>query len=230
MKSATILGCGIVDETGIAGTRGITANWSDLQMIAPGKAKTMRTVFGKKDPTFRRIDLLARALVLACEAADLENALSVEQRQETAVCIETDLGTLATDLDFAASLSDECVHASIFPYALTSTSLGELALRYELRGPTMSMSVRDDSIGIEQDPTLAGESLRESLRMLDCGDVEYAVAGVVNTMLEPAAGKPAIMRAVVTILAAHEHGSGIGTLEWPDGSFDPFAQLISMCR
>ena len=48
MKSATILGCGIVDETGIAGTRGITANWSDLQMIAPGTAKTMRTVFGKK--------------------------------------------------------------------------------------------------------------------------------------------------------------------------------------
>ena len=38
------------------------------------------------------------------------------------------------------------------------------------------------------------------------------------------------MRAVVTIVAAPEHSSGIGTLEWPDGSSDPFAQFISMCR
>ena len=38
------------------------------------------------------------------------------------------------------------------------------------------------------------------------------------------------MRAVVTIVAAPEHSSGIGTLEWPDGISDPFAQFISMCR
>ena len=79
-------------------------------------------------------------------------------------------------------------------------------------------------------PALAGESLRETLRMLACGDVKHVVAGVVDAMLEPAAGKPAIMRAVVTIVAAPEHSSGIGTLEWPDGSSDPFAQFISMCR
>ncbi len=230
MKSATILGCGIVDETGIAGTRGITATWSNLDMVAPGTAKTMRTVFDKEDATFRRIDLLARALILACEAADLENVLTVEQRQDTAICVETDLGALATDVNFAASLGDECVHAGIFPYSLTSTSLGELALRYKLRGPTISMSVRDDATGSERDPALAGESLRETLRMLACGDVKHVVAGVVDAMLEPAAGKPAIMRAVVTIVAAPEHSSGIGTLEWPDGISDPFAQFISMCR
>ncbi|MFT4512518.1 MAG: 3-oxoacyl-(acyl-carrier-protein) synthase [Planctomycetota bacterium] len=230
MKSATILGCGIVDEVGIDGTRGITATWSDLDMVAPGTAKTMRTVFDKEDATFRRIDLLARALVLACEAADLENVLTAEQRQDTAICVETDLGALATDVSFASSLGDECVHAGIFPYSLTSTSLGEMALRYKLRGPTISMSVRDDATGNERDPALAGEAVREALRMLACGDAQHVVVGVVDTMLVAAAGRPAILRAVVAVIAAPEHGSGIGTLEWPDGEVDPFAQFVSMCR
>lgn len=238
MKSATILGCGIVDEVGIAGTRGIagkrgiTATWSELDMIAPGTAKTVRTVFAKEDATFRRIDLLARALVLACEAADVENLLTAEQRQHTAICVETDLGALATDVSFASSLGDECVHAGIFPYSLTSTSLGEVALRYKLRGPTISLSVRDDAAANERDPALAGESVRETLRMLACGDVQHVVCGVVDTMLKPAAGKPAIMRAVVAVIAASQgkSGAGIGTLEWPDGKSDPFAQFVAMCR
>lgn len=238
MKPATILGCGIVDEVGIAGTRGITATWSGLDMVAPGTARTMRAVFDKEDPTFRRIDLLARALVLACEAADLENVLTAEQRQDAAICVETDLGALATDVSFASSLGDECVHAGIFPYSLTSTSLGEVALRYKLRGPTISMSVRDDAVPSERDPALAGESVRESLRMLACGDCQHVVTGVVDTMLEPAAGKPAILRAVVAMIAApssHDAtgsglGAGLGTLEWPNGKTDPFAQFVSMCR
>lgn len=219
-KIATILGCGVVDELGITGTRGITALWSDLDMQAPGTGKTMRAVFDKTDATFRRIDLPARALVLACEAANLEAILTPEQRNETAICVETDLGSLSTDVHFAESLGDECVHAGIFPYSLTSTCLGEVALRYKLRGATVSMSVRGHG---------AGESLREALRMLHGGDCEHVVAGVVDALNEPAAGRPKAMRAVVAVLA--RDGAGVGELPWPEESnLQPFAQLSAMCR
>lgn len=234
MNGATILGCGIADELGIAGSRGISTTWQDLGMEAPGTAKTMRTVFDKEDATFRRIDLLARALVLACEASDLENVLTPEQRQDTAICIETDLGALATDLSFASSLGDECVHAGIFPYSLTSTCLGEVALRYKLRGPTISMSVRDD--GPTSAPGRAGESLRESLRMLACGDVEHVVTGCVDAIVEPTSTRPARVRAVVAVLARGGSGrpapgtKSLGTLEWPDPQIDPFQQFVAMCR
>jgi 3-oxoacyl-(acyl-carrier-protein) synthase len=222
--NASILACGIVDEVGIAGTRGVTATWQDLEMQVPGTGKTMKVLFDKADPTFRRIDMLARSLVLACEAADLEALLTPAQRQEASICVESDLGALATDLNFASSLNDECVHAGIFPYSLTSTSLGEVALRYKLRGPTISMSVRDGD---------AGESLREALRMLNCGDCSHVVTGVVDTLREPAVGRPAIMRAIVAVLSADNPGSGLGTLSWPERSatnIDPFLQFAAMCR
>jgi hypothetical protein len=192
-------------------------------------------LFDKADPTFRRIDLLARALVLACEAADLENLLSPEQRQETAICIETDLGALATDLSFASSLGDECVHAGIFPYSLTSTSLGEVALRYKLRGATISMSVRKDAHGTNAKgepcgPSDAGESLREAMRMLACGDCKHVLTGVVDTLTEATGDRPATMRAIVAIVTSEADPRAIGTLAWPDGADEPFQQFVSMCR
>lgn len=235
MKPAHILGCGAVDEVGITGTRGIVATWQELDMVAPGTARTVREVFDKADPTFRRIDHLARALVLACEAADLENLLSPEQRQETAICIETDLGALATDLSFASSLGDECVHAGIFPYSLTSTSLGEVALRYKLRGTTISMSVRKEGTGanseVEQHgQNEAGESLREALRMLACGDCKHVLTGVVDTLIEATSDRPATMNAIVAIVTSEKDPRALGTLAWPDGAGDPFQQFVTMCR
>lgn len=221
--NASILACGLVDEVGIAGTRGIQATWQELEMQAPGTGKTMKVMFDKADATFRRIDLLARCLVLACEAADLENVLSADLRQETAICVETDLGALATDLSFASSLDDECVHAGIFPYSLTSTCLGEVALRYKLRGPTVSMSVRDGD---------AGEALREALRLLHSGDLKHVVTGTVNTLSEASAGRPAVMRGLVTVLSSDDVDTKLGTLNWPErgAAEDPFAQVRAMCR
>lgn len=219
---AAILGCGIVDEIGIAGTSGTNALWSELGMEPPGTGKAMRLVFNKSDPTFRRLDLLARALVLACSAADLDHALSEEQRHTTAICIETDLGALATDLQFAASMREEYVRAGIFPYSLTSTSLGEVALRHQLRGPTISLSTQEGN---------SGESLRESIRMLNSGECTHVVAGLVNTLIQPAAGRSASMRAIVGILTkATLTDPCLGRLQWPNGTMDPYGPFTSMCR
>ncbi|MFN3239892.1 MAG: beta-ketoacyl synthase N-terminal-like domain-containing protein [Planctomycetota bacterium] len=222
--TATVLACGVVDEHGISGTRGVTATWQELETAPPGTGRTLKAVFGKSDATFRRIDLPARALVLACEAAGLDQVLTEPQRNEAAICVETDVGSLTTDVDFQLSLEDEVVHAGIFPYSLTSTSLGEVALRYKLRGPTISMSV------LESAP---GESLREALRMLAAEDVPFVVAGVADALREPAAGRDACVRAVVAVLALPQNanGNGIATLDWPaEDDPTPFAQLHRLCR
>jgi len=218
--SANVLACGVVDLHGISGTSGVSVTWQELETEPPGTGRTLKAVFGKADATFRRIDLPARALVLACEAAGLDRVLTEEQRNDAAICIETDVGSLTTDVDFQESLQDEVVHAGIFPYSLTSTSLGEVALRYKLRGPTVSMSV------LESAP---GESLREALRMLAAGDVPFVVAGLADAMREPAAGREACVRAVVAVLGRGP--DGIGTLTWPeDDDANPFAPILSMCR
>lgn len=217
--SATILACGVLDRRGIYGTRGTAVSWRELEADPPGTGRTVQRLSGKTDPTFRRIDYPARALVLACEAAGLDQVLTESQRNETAICIETEVGSLTTDLDFQRSLSGEVVHAGIFPYSLTSTSLGEVALRYKLRGATVSVSVN------EQDP---GEALREALRMLAAGETPYVVTGCADAAREPAAGFDAAMRAVVAVLA--RTGEGIAEVRWPESSAEnPFAALARRC-
>ncbi|HEB52423.1 MAG TPA: hypothetical protein ENI87_04105 [bacterium] len=223
---ATVLACATVDDVGIFGSTGVRALWRDLDDDAPGTGRTMKAVFDKADATFRRIDLPARALVLACAAAGIERALDQDQRNRTAICIETGIGSLKTDLDFAASLGDECVHAGIFPYSLTSTSLGEVALRYKLRGPTISMST---------DAASHGESLREGLRMLGSGDVEHVLVGAVDCLAEPAHGIAAGTRAVVVLLARPRPGvDGLATANWPPEDptcgKDPWRAFVTMAR
>lgn len=217
--SATVLACGVLNRRGIFGTRGTSVTWSELESDPPGTARTVQRLSGKTDPTFRRIDFPARALVLACEAAGIDDVLTESQRNETAICIETEVGSLTTDLDFQRSLRDDVVHAGIFPYSLTSTSLGEVALRYKLRGPTVSVSVS------EHDP---GESLREALRALAAGEAPYVLAGCADAAREPAAGLDSAMRAVVAVLAPS--GDGVAKVTWPEaGAVNPYATLARSC-
>jgi len=219
-RAATVLACGMMDRSGIFGSRGTSVTWPELEADPPGTGKTVFKVAGKTDATFRRIDFPARALVLACEAAGICHVLTEAQRAETAICVETELGSLTTDVDFQRSLSEDVVQAGIFPYSLTSTSLGELALRYQLRGPTVSVSVLD---------TGPGEALREAIRILEAGDAPFVVAGCADAAREAAAGFDAEMRALVAVLAPG--GGGLGELPWPDeGDLDPFAPLLQMCR
>jgi len=219
-RAATVLACGVMDRDGIYGTRGTAVTWPELETDPPGTGKTVREVSGRTDATFRRIDFPARALVLACEAAGVDEVLSEAQRAETAICVETELGSLTTDVDFQRSLRDDVVQAGIFPYSLTSTSLGEVALRYQLRGPTLSISVLDRS---------PGEGLREAIRMLEAGDAPFVIAGCADAAREAAGGFDAEMRAVIAVLAPS--GEGIGTIEWPEeGAPDPFAPLVELSR
>jgi len=217
---AQVLAVGLVDRDGVYGTTGVSVTWEQLATDPPGTAKTLKAVFDRTDPTFRRIDLPAKTLVLAAEAAGVGGLLTDEQRAATTICVETEVGSITTDVDFQDSLKEEVVQAGIFPYSLTSTCLGELALRYGLRGATVSMSVLPDG---------PGEGLRESLRILAAGEAPFVLTGYVDALRDPAAGREPGACGLLALLA--QQGEGIAQLSWPSAEdSDPFRPLRQLCH
>jgi hypothetical protein len=217
---AHVLAVGVVDRDGIYGTSGVAVTWEQLETDPPGTAKTLKAIFDRTDPTFRRIDLPAKTLVLAAEAAGVGKQLTDEQRAATTICVETEVGSITTDVDFQESLKQEVVQAGIFPYSLTSTCLGELALRYGLRGATVSVSVMPDA---------PGEGLRESLRILAADEAPFVVTGYVDALRDPADGREPGACALLALLGREE--AGIGRLQWPArDDRDPFSALRRLCR
>lgn len=183
---------GVVDPEGIRGSAGIHRTWRELGVPAPGDGRTFRAVFGRGDETFRRLDVASRTLVLACEAAGLDRVLLPERRAGTALVIETTIGCLDADLQFAASMRAEMCDAPIFPYTLPSTCLGEVALRHGLRGISVCLAVA---------PGERGEALAEAVRLLASGEATAVVAGTVDVLERETAAAERACAATVVLLA-----------------------------
>lgn len=210
-----ILGLGLADARGVAGTACAASDWpreSGDPLSAPG---AFRRLFGRSDPTYRRIDRMSRALVLAAEAAGAERALPEGVRADTAIALETARGCLDADLRFAAGLAAGVVLGPVFPYTLPSTCLGELALRHGLRGPTVCLSTGPDE---------AGAALREAAALLAAGEASHALAASVEVLARGRAGVAPALRAVVVLLGP----AGAPSLApWPARGVDPFAVLAA---
>ena len=213
-RDPAILAVGALDARVVAGTSGVRAEWAELGVEAPGDGRAFRTLFRRTDPTFRRLDRASRALVLAAEAAGLGALLPRDARDETALVIETERGSLEADLRFARSLSPGPALGAVFPFTLPSASLGEVAIRHRLRGPAVCLSVDTGS---------QGEALAEAARLLEEGEARYAVAGCVEAC-GPRAGRPAELRAVIALVAAP--GTAGAVLPWPRGAL-AFAELAA---
>ncbi|MCA8953391.1 MAG: hypothetical protein KDE27_28015 [Planctomycetes bacterium] len=212
-----VIGCGLVDAERIRGAGGVDVSWTELGVPAPGDARTLRSVFDRADTTFRRLESLSRALVLAATAARIDELLTAEERERAALVGESHVGCLGIDRRYTASLAGEFVEAAIFPYTLPSTSLGEVALRFGLRGPTLAISV---------EPGGLGESLREARRLFAAGEVRHAVVASVDVLDEAAPGFPASLRAVVAVLAANDLVAE-PIAPWPGDGGDPFGRLAA---
>lgn len=213
-----VLGVGVVDAVGVFGSAGNRARWQELGVEPPGTARTLRDLFAVSDPTYRRIDRLSRALVLAGEAAGVRTLLTAEQRAEAALVVETDLGCLESDLRYARSLDDPLVDAAVFPYTLPSTCLGELALRLGLRGPTVCLSVAVDR---------GGESLAEVRRMLQAGEVAHALVASADVYAGERL-RPAVLRVVLAVVARTVDGMA-PVAPWPGSDAAAFAALARSC-
>lgn len=196
---------GVVDRDGIAGSSGVRTTWRELGVDAPGNGRTFRTVFGRSDETFRRLDPASRALVLACEALGLADVLPRELRHETALVVETSLGCLDADLQFAASMGAEMLDAPIFPYTLPSTCLGEIALRHGLRGISVCLSVG---------PGERGAALAEGARLLANGEAPAVLVATLDVLTRHGAGA-APQCAAIAALLVHPRGATASAAPWP---------------
>jgi 3-oxoacyl-(acyl-carrier-protein) synthase len=116
-------------------------------------------VFASNPGRFSRMDLMSRLGLMAVELLDAGlECLTPERRDQIGVCVETCIGSLATDFRFL-----QTPRASIFTYTLPSTVIGEICIRYHLRGPVMCLVTPP---GPEQ------SSLAEAVHWLDQGDAE----------------------------------------------------------
>ncbi len=211
-----IIAVGHVDRDGIAGSAGVRVAWSELGVAAPGRGSTPRTVFGRRDDTFRRLDRQSRSLALAAMASGLEGVLDGGARAGAALVTETRRGSLEVDLQYVGGLREGIVQASIFPYTLLSSCAGEVALRHGLRGPTLCLSV---------EPGEEGAALVEAQDMLAAGEARHAVVGSVEALAHEVPGVDAALRAAVVVLAPTDDPRP-PVASWPLPAADPYGDLV----
>lgn len=208
MNAPTVLALGIVDAVHIVGSSGLHHTFANLGLRAPGDGRTFKAVTGRSDETFRRIDPVSRALVLAAEAAGLAQVLPREHAAATGLVFETEVGCLESDLRFAHSITAGMCDGPVFPYTLPSTCLGELALRHGLRGPTVCVSTTRAQRGI---------ALHEAKLLLATGECAFVVAGCVDVLLRERPSVEPVCQALVAVLAAPELGLR-GVAAWSDAA------------
>ncbi len=96
-------------------------------------------VSGSDPSRFARMDLMCRLGLMAAELLDAGfDAMPEARRERIGVCVETFAGSLDTDIRFA-----QTPRPSIFAYTLPSTVIGEICIRYRLKGPVLCLVSAD---------------------------------------------------------------------------------------
>ncbi|MBI1381980.1 MAG: hypothetical protein GC161_12945 [Planctomycetaceae bacterium] len=201
--SFALLGLGLVDAVGVCGTDRAPMEWpaGGDPLRIPG---LHRRLFGFVDPTFRRLDRVSRALVIAAGAAGVGKRLSAEERRDTALVFETERGCLESDLEFAAGLEAGIVRGPLFPYTLPSTCLGELALRHGLRGPTYCLAPTGGPAAPQE---IGRTALAEARAILAEHEARFALVACAEVLAAPRAGRPAALLAVVALIGPRAEGA-----------------------
>lgn len=98
------------------------------------------SLLSSSDPSrFLRMDLMCRLGFMAAELLDVKfDAWTEAGRECTGVCVESFTGSLDTDIRFAKT-----PRPSIFAYTLPSTVIGEICIRFRLKGPALSLAAPD---------------------------------------------------------------------------------------
>jgi 3-oxoacyl-(acyl-carrier-protein) synthase len=142
------------------------------------------TLFTVEAPRFSRMDGLSRIGLMAVELLAVD--WSREDRDGVGVCVETRLGSVATDVRFLETASP-----SVFTYTLPSTVIGEMCIRHRLRGPVLCLQPGGSAEGgraIEA----AGDWLRDGeatgCLCLACEGVDKKIAGRLSLTDDAAPG------------------------------------------
>jgi len=124
------------------------------------------SLVSESDPSrFLRMDLMCR---LGFLAAELLEAIPDAGRDRIGVCVESFTGSLDTDIRFALT-----PRPSLFAYTLPSTVIGEICIRFQLKGPVLAL--------ISPNAEGAG-ALTEAADWLRAGDAEMVLCLSIEAM------------------------------------------------
>jgi 3-oxoacyl-(acyl-carrier-protein) synthase len=116
-------------------------------------------VSGSDPSRFARMDLMCRLGLMAVEILDAGfDTMTEARRERLGVCVETFTGSLDTDIRFL-----QTPRPSLFAYTLPSTVIGEICIRYRLKGPVLCLVSPEDS---------GNKALAEAAEWLAEGDAE----------------------------------------------------------
>ena len=128
------------------------------------------SLLSDSDPSrFLRMDLMCRLGFMAAELLGVNfDAMPDARRDRLGVCVESFTGSLDTDIRFA-----QTPRPSIFAYTLPSTVVGEICIRFRLKGPVLSL--------ISPDTKGAG-AIAEAAEWLRNDDAEMALCLGIEAM------------------------------------------------
>jgi len=132
-------------------------------------------LFTSAAPRFSRLDGLSRVGLMAVELLAMD--WSRLERERVGVCVESRLGSLATDLRFLETISP-----SVFTYTLPSTVIGEVCIRHRLKGPVLCLIPGADARGRALETALEWLRRGEAAACvcLACEAVDKKVAGLLR--------------------------------------------------
>jgi 3-oxoacyl-(acyl-carrier-protein) synthase len=139
-----------------------------------------------ESPRFARMDLMSRLGLMAAESLDAGiDRMPADSRDRVGVLVETRAGCLATDLRFLRT-----PRPSVFAYTLPSSVLGEICIRYRLRGPVLCLVAADESrrCAIEEATDWLQTGDAHACLCLSVEAIDPAAAGVLPA-LDPAMSK-----------------------------------------
>jgi 3-oxoacyl-(acyl-carrier-protein) synthase len=128
------------------------------------------SLLSDSDPSrFLRMDLMCRLGFMAAELLGVNfDAMPGARRDRLGVCVESFTGSLDTDIRFA-----QTPRPSIFAYTLPSTVVGEICIRFRLKGPVLSL--------ISPDTNGAG-AIAEAVEWLRNDDAEMTLCLSIEAM------------------------------------------------
>ena len=131
-----------------------------------------KNISSRPNERFGRFDLLTKYALAAVELLNLP--LDEPKDSSKALILETQSGSLAVDEHYYSSKQQNPPSPALFTYTLPSVALGEIAIRYRLTGPNLTILSQN----------IAGTlGLLESARMLwrkECSEVIFIMANGTN--------------------------------------------------
>jgi 3-oxoacyl-(acyl-carrier-protein) synthase len=128
------------------------------------------SLLSDSDPSrFLRMDLMCRLGFMAAELLSVNfDAMPDAHRDRLGVCVESFTGSLDTDIRFA-----QTPRPSIFAYTLPSTVVGEICIRFRLKGPVLSLISPD---------TNGDNAIAEAVEWLSNEDAEMTLCLGIEAM------------------------------------------------